>query len=319
MNTTTSANTSKLATSVPGAPLSSVAQATLRLDGETPGQAIQAADGVWVIATKHRPGFNRRMFEINNRTVVLRLRDQSLGRPVLLVANGSDPAQAVSEVRRIALETGLPVRYVVSPGGGHHLTLDRWHEAFPEAQILVPPTRIPRTRNGARLMQLPRVKAMDLADPLPQFRGELEAVLFHGLLGSRDHHGPGEGGSDSFFAFVRGMMKVMKAVDPADELWLFHRATGTVLAGENLAWMYPRADLKHAAGMAKMMLKPDKVWIWDMARKVGDKQAVDACWRRILAWPARTLMTYHDVPGHAFHGDGQATLTEAVKASKQLL
>ena len=47
------------------------------------------------------------------------------------------------------------------------------------------------------------------------------------------------------------MMKVMKAVDPSDELWLFHRATGTVLAGENLAWMYPKADLERAAFMAK--------------------------------------------------------------------
>jgi hypothetical protein len=74
-------NASKLATSVPSN-LSSVpdtAAQALRLDGESPGKAIQAADGVWVIATKHRPGFNRHMFEINNRTVVLRLRDQNLG------------------------------------------------------------------------------------------------------------------------------------------------------------------------------------------------------------------------------------------------
>jgi hypothetical protein len=314
-------NASKLATSVPSN-LSSVpdtAAQALHLDGETPGKAIQAADGIWIIATKHRPGFNRHMFEINNRTVVLRLRDQSLGRPVLLVANGSDPAQAVGEVRRIAVETGLPVKYVVSPGGGHHLTLDRWHEAFPEAHVLIPPTRIPRTENGRRLMQLPRVTVMDLNDPLPQFRGELEAVLFHGVVGGRDHKTPHEGGSHSFFGFIRGMMKVMKAVDPSDELWLFHRATGTVLAGENLAWMYPKADLARAPFMARQMLKPDRVWIWDMARKVADKQVVDSCWRRILAWPARTLMTYHDVPGHAFHGDGQAMLTEAVRASGQLL
>ena len=189
MNTNTSTSTNRhQCPQQPRCPPSPTA--TLRLDGETPGQAIKAADGVWVIATKHRPGFNRHMFEINNRTVVFRLRDQSLGRPVLLVANGSDPPQAVGEVRRIALETGLPVRYVVSPGGGHHLTLDRWHEAFPEAQILVPPTRIPRTDNGRKLMQLPRVVAMDLNDPLPQFRGELDAVLFHGVVGGRDHKRP---------------------------------------------------------------------------------------------------------------------------------
>ena len=44
-----------------------------------------------------------------------------LGRPVLAVVNAVDPRGAIPEVRRLERETGLPVRYIVSPGGGHHL------------------------------------------------------------------------------------------------------------------------------------------------------------------------------------------------------
>jgi hypothetical protein len=304
-------------TQSPQAPLSAVSTSTLDLTGETPGTAVTAAEGVWVIATKHRPGFSKHMFEINNRTVVFRLRDQKLGRSVLLVANGSDPAQAVSEVRRIASETGLPVKYVVSPGGGHHLTLDRWHEAFPEAQVLVPPVRVPGTSNGQKLMKLPRVAKMELDDPLPQFRGELDAVMFHGLLGPGDGRSAFEGGNDTFFGWMRAMFHAMRGKAPVDELWLYHRGTGTILAGENLAWQYPGKVLKDAPFMARQMLKPDRVWIWDVARKIGEKATVAACWKRILAWPARTLMTYHDVPGTAFQGDGQAALAQAVKQSGQ--
>jgi hypothetical protein len=94
--------------------------------------------------------------------------------------------------------------------------------------------------NGRKLMQLPRVTVMDLNDPLPQFRGELDAVLFHGVVGGRDHKTPHEGGSHSFFGFIRGMMKVMKAVDPSDELWLFHRATGTVWRARTWPGCTPR-------------------------------------------------------------------------------
>ena len=53
-----------------------------------------------------------------------------------------------------------------------------WHDQFTQARVLVGPVRIPRTANGQKLMKLPRVEAMDLHDPLPQFKGQLDAVLF---------------------------------------------------------------------------------------------------------------------------------------------
>ena len=55
-----------------------------------------------------------------------------------------------------------------------------------------------------------------------------------------------------------------------------------------------------------------------MPRKVADPAQVAACWQRVLAWPARTVMTFHDVLGTAITHDARAALAAAVKESGQL-
>jgi len=294
--------------------------AAFDLSAERAGRAAQVFDGVWLIATRHRPGLSKHMFEINNRCFVFRLFDQPAGRAVLLVVNAVDPAQAVGEVQRLERETGLPVAAIVSPGGGHHLHMPAWHAAFPSAKLLVGPERIPRTANGRELMQLGRVETLSLADPFPQFRGQIDAVVFHGLGGPPDHRSAGEGAPDTRFGHMTRMLKLMtgKQSDPVDELWLHHVPSQTVIGGENLTWYYPKAALRGAPFMLKSMIKPDEVKIMTMARKVLAPDAVAACWRRILSWPCRTLLTYHDVPGSGFVGDGRAALAAAVERAKQL-
>ena len=294
--------------------------ASFDLSGETAGKAVEVFDGVWLIATRHRPGLSKHIFEVNNRCFVFRLYDKRAGKPVLLVVNAVDPAQAIPEVRRIERATGLQVSAIVSPGGGHHLLLRPWHAEFTHARVLVGPVRIPRTANGAKLMQLPRVEAMDLADPLPEFRGQLDAVLFHGLVGPADHLSAAEGGKDTKLTFMRNLLRIMVSPmrDPVDELWLHHAPSQAVIGGENLTWQYPAAALRKAPFLLRGMLKADRVTIFTKARKAGDAAQVAACWRRILAWPCRTLMTYHDVPTNAFVGDGRAALAAAVAATGQL-
>jgi hypothetical protein len=238
---------------------------------------------------------------------------------VLLVANAVDAGQALDEVRRLERETGVRVRYILSVGGGHHLHMATWITAFPEAKILLPPVRIPRTSNGQKLMQMPRVSLMNLEDPLPQFKGQLDAVLFHGLLGFHDHKSPAEGGSDGMLSMMKMMATMITGPkDPVDELWLHHVPTGTVIAGENLAWYYPAIEYKKLPFMGKQMLKPNKVWLFDMARRVADRNLVTACWKKILAWPMTTLMTYHDPVTNAITADPRASLEQAVRASKQI-
>jgi hypothetical protein len=286
----------------------------LDFSSEAVNHAAEIADGFWLIATAHRPGLSKSFAVINNRCLVFRLNER--GSPVLLVVNAVDPG-VIPEVRRIEKETGLRVRYVVSPGGGHHLMMQPWHDAFGEAEILLCPVRAPRTANGQKLMALPRVRAMDLEDPLPQFHGQLDAVIFHGMVGFRDQPAPGEGGPEpSMFRMMYHTM--FHRDDPVDELWLCHRASGTVIGGENLGWMYSKEQLREQPFMLKQIVKPDSVYIMTMPRKVSDAAVVAACWKRVLAWKGRALITYHDVPTTAFVGDVQATLEKAVRDVKQL-
>ncbi len=161
---------------------------------------------------------------------------------------------------------------------------------------------------------------MNLDDPLPQFRGQLDAVLFHGLLGFAAHPTPAEGGPDSTFTMMKTMFTMMTRgpTDPVDELWLHHVASGTVIAGENLAWYYPAEEYKKLPFMARKMLKPDKVWLMQMARKAKEPSVVAACWKKILAWPMKALMTYHDPPTRAITVQPHAALEGAVYQAKQL-
>lgn len=294
-------------------------QTAIAISDETYGQARQMADGFWLLATRHRPGLSKHFFEINNRCLIFRLYDPTLGRPCLVAVNAVDPAQSVGELKRLEAETGSRLELIVSPGGGHHLYMADWQREFPQARLLLCPVRTPHTANGRKLLELPRVSLMDAQDPLPQFRGQLDAVLFRGLVGPGDGPSPAEGGPDNFMAMMKTMVHVMRSREPADELWVHHAATGTVVGGENLAWFYPRDPYRRLSFTSRRMVKPDKLWIWTMPRKVGQPDIVSACWRRILAWPARTVMSFHDVVGTAGStADAQEALRQAVEESGQL-
>jgi hypothetical protein len=113
------------------------------------------------------------------------------------------------------------------------------------------------------------------------------------------------------------MMFRMK--DPVDELWTFHVPTRTLIGGENLGWMYPKATHSTLPMMLKGMITPDSVYLFKDARKVGDAKVVEACWREILEWPAETVLTYHDPPGYGFQGNGRAALEAAARGARQIV
>jgi hypothetical protein len=293
------------------------AAARIQLEREMVGRAVRVAEGFWIIATRHHPGGAQSFPEINNRCLVFELLEHD--EPILLVINGVERA-AISEVQRVEIETGRRVRYVLSPGGGHHVLMPPWVEAFPEASILLGPERIPRTESGKKLLRMPRVATYDPERLLPQFAEQLRFVSFSGLLGAPDNHSPGEGGPDG----LRLMMQMAIAMlfrmrDPVDELWTFHVPSRTLIGGENLGWMYPKAAHDGLPALFKSMIVPDAVYLFKDARRVGNARVVDACWRRILGWPAETLLTYHDVPGHGFHGDCRMALGAAARRCGQLL
>lgn len=291
---------------------------SLHLERETFDKAVDVADGVWLLATRHRPGFSRMQPEMNNRVFVFRLTDQRAGEQVLFVANPSVSDAHIPEVRRLERETGLTVRYLFSPGGGHHLQIPPWRDAFTKATVLVGPTRVPKVASARRLMEGGRVQILDPANPLPQFQGELGCVIFDKLIGFPDMKTTYEGGKEGFFTPFKIMMEMMSMKDPCDELWLWHRATETVIGGENLGWILSEKIVAGFPFMMKMMMKPNSVYVQDKGRKVGDKEATARAWKQVLAWPCRTLLGYHEPPGEAFVGDGRAALEAAVKKVKQI-
>jgi hypothetical protein len=288
----------------------------LHLERETWNEAAQVAPGFWIIATHHRPGTSRFAPRINNRCLIFRLNDASDGgRPVLLAVNAIDPA-VLPQVHRVERETGLAVRYLVSPGGGHSLWLAEWHDALRQARVLVGPARIPRLSSVKGLVGSPRFGTLDNDDPLPQFRGQVDFVNFDGLLAFPEILTPKEGGKDSRFLLI-GTLLFKRADDPTDELWLCHRATHTCVGGENLGWILTPEHSASLGFPTRLILKPNVVQIIAKPRPVADPDRVAANWRTILAWPTDNLLTYHDTPGYGRLGGGGAALAQAVAAVDQ--
>jgi hypothetical protein len=292
--------------------------ARIEIAREQWNKAVAVAPGFWSIATHHRPGGSKYNPEINNRCLIFRLNDASAGNaPVLLVANATDEI-ALPEVKRIASETGLPVRYLIAPGAGHSLHLVAWHDALPEARILAGPVRIPRLAAGKKLAGSPRFTIFDQNDPLPMFHGQLEAVNFDGIGGFKEAVTPKEGGKDSPLGFLKVMLTNIPPKDPHDELWLYHVASKTIFGGENLGWNLSKSELGGMGFMFRMMMKSEQVYIMTGPRPVLDKARVKGHWAKILAWPADNVLSYHDTLGTGQIGGGQAALRAAVEKAKQL-
>ena len=271
----------------------------LRLDREAFGEAAEVADGLWILATRHHGGGFSRLPEWNNRAFVVRVPDG------LVVLNGTRPALSFDAIRGLESAVGSAVICVASSGGAHHGFLGDWHDAFPSARIVIG-ARVSRTRNGQRLMGLDRVQ---LFDGLPECDGVLDVLSFDGLLGPAEYASPTDGGGDSLWATLQAFRQMASPSDPYEELWVHHRATGTVIGGENLA-PYVSAEAHARLGfMLRMGMKKDRVQIG--GRKVGDRDRVAAHWATIRGWGGRTLLSYHDVLGCGFVGDVAAALGAA--------
>jgi len=70
--------------------------------------------------------------------------------------------------------------------------------------------------------------------------------------------------------------------------------------------------------MFRMMMKAEQVYIMTGPRPMLDKERVKANWRKVLAWPAENVLSYHDTLGTGQVGGGQAALKAAVEKAKQL-
>lgn len=290
---------------------------------ETWDEAVQFFEGCWVVATRHHPGLNEAL-ELNNREFVFKLKGENGGET--LMAFGFAGPSAVEAVHRIEKETGLEVSYVVGNGGGHHLFLELWYEAFPKARILVPAKRIPFTDNGKALQQKYADRWELMHGPRPPqlidaFGEQIDCVIFDQLFqytdktsqsvmkGARDYKS--EHVRVSGFSMLTKMGKMLKDMSqPNDEVFLFHRASGLVIAGHNFQLSYvpkgysPPPEFKLSSGgfivnfmMSLMMPKGAfRSMLEGTPAPIADPRVHAEEWQRVLDWPVRAWTSAHDPP-----------------------
>lgn len=307
------------------------------------GSAAPIFDGGWVVAQKHNPGLNQAI-ELNNRTFVFRLKER--GGDEVLLAFGCGGGGTLDAARELQRETGLALKWVVGNGGQHHLFLERWYEAFPDARVLVPAKRVPHTLNGQRLREKYKDRWELMEGPRPAqlmdaFGDQIEVVIFDQLLAFRDETqrelgGPADHGSKPIrvggFGLLKMMMKMQKDLaQPTDEVFLFHKRSGLVVAGHNFPFSYvpkgykpaPRFALKNggfpANVLMRLMMPPGtfKSALELQPAPVVDAAKHAAAWESVLQWDVEAWATAHDPPTVSGPPMSGEEITAAVRASVQ--
>ncbi len=206
------------------------------------GHEIWIADGTEVaVAGFHYP----------TRMAVIRLPDGNLfiWSPTRLTGNLQLEVDALG-----------PVRHIVAPNSLHHLFLQEWKRAYPEAKVYAPP--------GLREKRQDMAFDADLDEtPAPDWAGEIDQVLMRGSL-------------------------------ITTEVVFFHMKSGTVLFTD-LIQQIPAALLSGwRAVVAKLDLMtgpepsvPRKFRVTFTNRRIA-REAL----KRIHAWPAEKVLMAHGTP-----------------------
>lgn len=164
---------------------------------------------------------------------------------------------AMTDERRAAIETLGPVRHLVAPNMLHHLFVQPWLEAYPDATTWAAPK---------------------LAKRRPD-------LTWHEALGDQ----PPAAWAEDIDQLVFGGSKVMA------EVLFFHRRSGTLIITDILQNHEPEADnwfwrtLKRLGGI----LAPNGGAPADWRLTVRDKATARAARDRMLAWPFEQVVISH--------------------------
>jgi len=288
------------------------------------GRPTPIFENCWVVAERHSPGFNKTFGELNNRTFAFRLKNKE-GREVLVVLGCGGPP-ALAAAKELEKDTGLLVEWVVGNGGAHHLFLDLWYEAFPEARVLIPSKRVPNTRNGKELAAKYEKRWELMHGPRPtqlveEFGDQIDVVIFdqlHGFSdetnasvmgGPKDHTSePPKRGGFSTIMKMGGQMKDMS--QPTDEVTFFHKKSGLVIGGHNFQFIYvpkghaPSKEHRlQSAGfplnVAMSMMMPKGQFVSNlegMPCPIADPERHIEEWNLVLDWDIQAWTTAHNPP-----------------------
>jgi len=178
---------------------------------------------------------------------------------------------ALSDALRGEVDALGAVRYVVSPNKLHHIFLNAWKQAYPDAELYAPP--------GLRKKRKDIAFHEDLGDAPPQaWAGEIDQAIVHG----------------SFFL---------------TEVVFFHCESRTVLFADLIQNFAPgwfrgwKGVLARLDGITASDPGAPREW----RASFVDRRAARAALDRILSWPsARLIIAHGDLPS----GDANAFISK---------
>jgi len=303
-------------------------------------------DGCWVITHRHSAAGNGNL-QLNNRTFIFRLHDARAKSEVLLVY-GASAKVCVEGVQRLESRIGIPVRWIIGNGGQHHLFLELWYDAFPDARVVLPGLRIPHTKNGRRLADKYKERWELMYGPRPEqlieaFGEQIDVLIFDQILG-RDEEvqsaaitAPEDAAAidkplnNSGWKDLRNTAKLLSIAPTArsDEVAFFHRAAKLVIAGHNYQFSYTPRGYKPPP---HLLLKQGRFPMSVLASFLLPKGAFDSNlltqpaplhdpaehvrqWETVLAWPFEAWTSFHDRPTICGPDENGAELKRLIRKS----
>ncbi|RLB45602.1 MAG: hypothetical protein DRJ42_29560 [Deltaproteobacteria bacterium] len=241
----------------------------------------QIGPDVWSLFTMHGAGNSRFQVRLPNRLLVFRVRDAA-GKASLVIVNAVWPDEKKDEpfraLRALSEELGAPIRFIINPGPEHHMSLDKYARAFPDARVCVAAGRI--ERENPALCALDNVETMAVGDALPELSNQgLHVHVWDGFM---------EG-----TLINRSQMRFGARRGTAEPTVFWHEASGSFLNGGH-GWFYWAEGDKQPWPIRKMMRLQEGHVTWSPAHyRVHDEgRCIDSA-RRILDWGFDSLIDLH--------------------------
>ena len=179
---------------------------------------------------------------------------------------------ALSDALRAEVDALGVVAHIVAPNSLHHLSVLDWQRAYPAAKTCAPP-RLRDKRPDIRFDE-------DLGDAANAgWAGEMDQVVVQG-----------------------------NAI--TSEVVFFHRRSGTVLVADLLQHFPERwfSGWRYVVARLDLMVSPEPAVPRKFRLAFRDRKVARAAVRRILAWPAQSLVIAHGAP---VTRDARGVLTRA--------
>jgi hypothetical protein len=223
---------------------------------------IQFSQEIWIA---EGPTVATAGFRYPTRMAVIRLADGSL----FLWS----PIQLSSDLRAEVAALG-DVRYLIAPNSLHHLFLDEWRRAYPDARLYAPP--------GLRTKRQDIAFDGDLGNaPIAAWASEIDQIVVQGNL-------------------------------ITTEVVFFHRSSGTVLFTD-LIQQFPAgwfSGWRAIVARLDLMVGTEPSVPRKFRATFVNRRAARAALDQILAWPAEKVLLAHGAPVNA---DGRAFIGRAFR------